>query len=78
MKKRLLGAILSGIFFVVYFSILLSFIIYTQFISTDKMPFIIFIIILLACLIPLIGIIYVLFSRVREIQRGEEEEAKKY
>ena len=78
MNKKLLGAVLSSIFFIVYLAMLISLLVYTQLTEVDKMPTCIFIFLLVIFGVPFIGIIYALYSRVNEIHNGEEEKAKKY
>ena len=78
MNKKLVGAVLSSIFFIVYLAMVISLLVYTQLTEVDKMPIGIFIFLLFIFCIPFIGIIYALYSRVDEIHKGEEEEAKKY
>lgn len=78
MNKKLWGAFLSGIVFIVYLAMIISLLVYAQATGTEKMPVGIFIYLLVAFSIPFVGIIYALYSRVNEIHKGEEEEAKKY
>lgn len=76
-KKKLLGALLSGGISIIYFGTLL-FIFTSLGINTKDIPLPIFILIVLFLLMPLIGIIIALISRIKEISNGEEEQAKKY
>ena len=76
-KKKLLGALLSGEISIIYFGTLL-FIFTSLGINTKDIPLPIFILIVLFLLMPLIGIIIALISRIKEISNGEEEQAKKY
>ncbi len=78
MNKKILGAVLSGIVFIIYLAVIITFIVYVQLTSFEKIPLGVFVYLLFALLIPFIGIIYALYSRVGEIIRGEEEESKKY
>ncbi len=76
-KKKLLGAILSGGFIIIYFGAL--FLLFTYLgITTKDIPLPLFIVMIIFLLIPLIGIIIALISRIEEINNGEEEESKKY
>ena len=77
MNKKLIGAILSGAAFIIYYVVLFGVFVYFDFI-TDDMPVSIFLIICFLLMIPLTGIIIALVLRIREIQEGEEEEASKY
>lgn len=77
MNKKLVGAILSGTAFILYYVILFAVFVYAGFITAD-MPVSIFLIISFLLLIPLVGIVLALVLRIREIQNGEEEEAEKY
>ena len=42
------------------------------------MPWILFIFIMFIFIVPVIGIIYNLIIRIKEIMKGEEDEASKY
>jgi hypothetical protein len=75
--KKLWGAILSAIVFILYFGLLIFFFTMAE-ILTGDLPLPVFAIISFLLLIPLVGIVTALVLRVREIQGGEEEEAKKY
>ncbi|MBP5678993.1 MAG: hypothetical protein J6X28_04120 [Bacilli bacterium] len=77
MKKKKIGALVCALAVILYFAFLLAIFISTGIFSKDiPMPFFIFIIIMLC--IPLVGIIVSLVLRMKEIDSGEEEEAKKY
>jgi len=77
MNKKLWGAIVSASVFILYFGSL--FLIFTLAgITTKDLPLPLFFIILLFLAIPLIGIILALIFRIKEINSGEEEDAKKY
>ena len=76
-KKKLLGAILSGVAMILYLLFILIFFTYTGFMEGD-VPLPAFIIITIGILLPLIGISIALIFRIKEIKKGEEEEAKKY
>ena len=78
MKKKLLGAIIPGIIIIAYLALVLFVVIFSQMSAVEKMPVGVFIYLLIALCIPFIGIIAALFLRIREIENGEEEEAKKY
>ncbi len=51
---------------------------YFQFTESTKIPWVIYFIIVLLFGLPLFGIIYNLFLRIKEILKGEEDEASKY
>ena len=76
-KKKLWGAIISGLIFIIYFGVLFLLFTFTG-IFTGDIPFPIFIIMMTFLFIPLVGIVLALVFRVREINNGEEEESKKY
>ncbi|MBQ6494719.1 MAG: hypothetical protein IJI49_01810 [Bacilli bacterium] len=78
MNKKILGAVLSSLFFSGIMILYLIMIIYFQTTKTDKMPLPFFIFILLFLLIPIIGIITSLIQRIKEIKNKEEEESSKY
>ncbi len=76
-KKRLLGAVLSGCFFLLYFGGLLCLFFFSG-LFTGDVPLSIFIIFSVVLAIPFFGVLLALYYRIREIQNGEEDEAKKY
>ena len=75
--KKLLGAILSGIVFILYFGLLIFFFTMAE-ILTGDLPFLVYVILTFFLLLPLVGIVTALVLRIQEIRGGEEEEAKKY
>lgn len=76
-KKKILGAVLSGVLALLYFGAV--FFLFTFLgITTKDIPLPLFIVIIIFLLIPLFGIVIALMSRIKEINSGEEEEAKKY
>ncbi len=77
-KKKILGSILSSIAFCSIDLLYLILIIYFQTTETEKLPLLLFIIIMILLSIPLIGIILNLIYRIKEIKSNEEEEASKY
>lgn len=77
-KTKLVGTIVSGLLCGGYFLLLIILIIYCQFVASEKMPGILFLLMVCILLLPFIGILYSFISRVREIRSGEEEEASKY
>ena len=76
-KKKIIGAILSGGFVILYYGTI--FVLFTSIgLKAKDISLPIFIIMSIFILIPLIGIIISLISRIKEIKNGEEEEARKY
>ena len=76
-KKKLWGAILSALAFILYFGLLLA-IFTVAGITTQDLPLPFFILVIFFLTIPLVGITVALILRIKEIKNGEEEEAKKY
>lgn len=77
-SKKIKGAIFSSLLFSIFFIFLIVMISYFQFTEADKMPWIIYLILMFFLCFPVIGIGYNLFERIREIKGGEEDEASKY
>ena len=77
-NKKLLGAILSALVFILYYGIIFGGIFLFEILYPKEMPLVLFFILIVLFGIPLVGIIMALYSRILEIQGGEEEEAKKY
>lgn len=77
-KKKIWGAVISSLIFSIFFIFLVSIISYFQFTETDKIPWIIYIFLMMIFMIPIVGIIYNLIARIKEINGGEEDEASKY
>lgn len=71
-NKKLLGAILSALVFILCYGIILGILFLVE------VPFVLSFIFIAIFGIPFIGIIMALYSRIIEINNGEEEEAKKY
>lgn len=76
--KKMLGAILSSLLFGLFYLFFAGVIIYLQITESEKIPTLFFIFILIFLLIPFLAIIVNLFSRIKEIKGGEEDEASKY
>ena len=72
--NKIIGCVLSGGIVLLYYIFLFSIIL----VSHNEMPISLFLFFLILFLVPIIGIVYVLFMRISEICSGEEEEAKKY
>lgn len=77
-KKKIRGAVLSSLFFGLFFLILISTISYFQFTAKDNIPWLVYLILITLLGTPLISIIYNLIIRIKEINGGEEDEASKY
>lgn len=77
-KKRIISAVISSLVFSVFFLLIGGIITYFQITETEKMPWILFVFVTFIFTIPVIGIIYNLIIRIKEIMKGEEDEASKY
>ena len=77
-SKKIRGAIVSSLVFSSFFLFLVGIISYFQFTEMDRIPWIIYIFLILLFLFRVVGIVYNLVIRIREIQGGEEDEASKY
>jgi len=76
--KKIIGACLSSFIFSIIFIIIIFAISYFQFTDSDKIPWLIYIILMLILALPVISIVYNLILRIKEINGGEEDEASKY
>ncbi len=76
--KKIRGAILSSLIFSAFFVFIILVISYFQFTENDNMPLVIYLFVMLIFLIPIISISYNLIVRIKEIKKGEEDEASKY
>ena len=76
--KKIRGAILSSLIFGSFFLFLIGVISYFQFTESSKIPWLIYFFIMGIFGFPVIGIVYNLIIRIREIQGGEVDEARKY
>lgn len=77
-SQKILGAYLSSLIFIIIFSSLIGVITYFQLTEEEKMPIIIYILVISFFIIPIISIIINLIFRIKEIKGGEEDEARKY
>lgn len=77
-KKKIMGAVMSSFLFSAFFIFLISTISYFQITEQEKMPTILYMIVIGILILPIISIIYNLGIRIREIKKGEEDEASKY
>ncbi len=76
--KKILGAIVSSCVFSFLFLCLIGIISYFQLVESEKIPWVVYGIILLILFIPVFGMGKNLVSRIIEINKGEEDEASKY
>ena len=76
--KKIIAAILASLLFILFLGGILGMISYFQFTESTKIPWVIYFIIVLLFGLPLFGMIYNLFLRIKEILKGEEDEASKY
>lgn len=76
--KKIKGAIISSLIFSLFFIFIAVIITYFQFTELDKMPWILYIFIMVIFIFPIVGIVYNLIVRIKEINGGEEDEASKY
>lgn len=77
-NNKKVGAIVSSIIFCLMFLFLGCMILYFQLTDEETIPWILFVILEFILFIPIIGIIYNLIVRIKEINGGEEDEASKY
>lgn len=77
-RKKIRGAIFSSIIFGIWFIIMIIGITYFQFKEINNLPWIAYGIIMTILCFPVIGITYNLILRIKEINKGEEDEASKY
>lgn len=76
--KKIIGATISSILFSLFFVFMFSMITYFQITEDDKLPWLIYIFIAGIFGIPILAMVYNLIARIKEILRGEEDEASKY
>ncbi len=77
-SKKIVGAVISSLIFGSFFIFLVGIISYFQFTEVEKMPWIVYIVLMVILCFPLVGMIVNLVSRIKEINGGEEDEASKY
>lgn len=77
-SKKIIGAIISSVIFGAFFIAMVSGITYFQLTEEDRMPWIVYGIVMCLFGFPIIGIVYNLVIRIKEILGGEEDEASKY
>lgn len=77
-RKKIQGAILSSTIFGGFFLFLIGIISYFQFTEENAMPWLVYFFLILLLGFPIVGILYNLIQRIKEINGGEEDEASKY
>ncbi len=77
-KKKIISAFLSSFIFSLFFIFGEVVIYYFKFVENEDIPNMLFVFISIFFLLPLIGILITLISRIKEIIKGEEDEASKY
>lgn len=77
-SKKIKEAILSTIFFSMIFIFMIILFTYIQLTEVEKMPWILYVFLLLMFIAPIIGTLINLKIRIKEIKGGEEDEASKY
>ncbi len=77
-KKQIIGAIIASLIFSAIFLFLIATISYFQITMEEKCPWFLFIFLLIILGVPVLGIVYNLVIRIKEILGGEEDEASKY
>ena len=77
-SKKIKEAILSTILYNIIFIFMIILFTYLQFTETEKIPWILYIFLLLIFTVPIIGTLVNLKIRIKEIKGGEEDEASKY
>ena len=77
-KKKILGAVISSLIFSLLFLFLIGIITYFQVTEEDKMPVILYAFFVFVMVLPILGVVYNLIIRIKEIRKGEEDEASKY
>ena len=76
--KKIIGAIIPFAIIEAILICMLVIVFYNHLIDLKNMPILFYIFIILYLIIPIICLIYSLISRIKEINSGEEDEAKKY
>ena len=78
-KEKIRGALITSLIFISFFGFIIGIMTYFQITqSDDNIPMVIFIFLIMILLLPILGIIINLVSRIKEIRGGEEDEACKY
>lgn len=77
-SKKVIGAIISSFIFLIFFLFIIGIITYFQLTEDDKIPWIIYYFLLFIFAFPILGMVWNLIARIKEILGGEEDEASKY
>ncbi len=77
-KSEIITTLISALLFMLFFVALILILSYFEITEEDKMPIILFIFFIVILLIPILCTIYNLIERIKEILKGEEDEASKY
>lgn len=77
-RKKIMGAIVSSLVFSLLFIFLICLISYFQFTQEDKLPWVIFMVLIVLFSFPILSVFVNLIRRIKEIRGGEEDEASKY
>ena len=75
-KKQINGAIFSSIGFCAFFGLLASLLIFAQ--TQEPMPWILFVFLESFFVVPILIVPKILINRIKEIKKGEIDEASKY
>lgn len=76
--KKISGAIVSSVIFVLIFIFLAGIITYFQVTEVEKMPMALYVFVMGVFIVPMVSVIINLVTRIKEIKGGEEDEASKY
>ena len=76
--KEIISTCISALIFISFFIFLIVIITYFELTEDDKMPIILYIFFIVILSFPVLGTIYNLIERLKEIKKGEEDEASKY
>lgn len=77
-KEKIIGAVFSSLAFSSIFIFLIGIISYFQFTEEEKIPWLIYDILMFIFILPLLSMVVNLIKRIKEIMGGEEDEALKY
>ena len=77
-KSKIFGAVMSSLFYEIFLIMMICFICYLQFFDDEKIPWLLFFIIIILFLSFAVSLFVSLINRIKEIKGGEEDEASKY
>ena len=77
-RSKIIGSIFSSGIFIFIFGFLIWIMTYFQLTETEQMPWVLFWFLIMFFVVPIIGTLYNLVVRIKEINGGEEDEASKY